>query len=105
MDQLDQFIIATIAISSIMSFAFMKALTKLHSLSNVWLRWLAAGTLPTLLIIACLFVRDHFEYIEYLKGPQEGWMSPLVGLIYGFPYFVANLVINFLAAGYAGHRR
>jgi hypothetical protein len=63
-----------------------------------WLKAFLAGILPTMLIIAGLTVW-HFQVLEDVRaGRQEGFMSPLVILIYGFPIFFVNLAANFLAA-------
>jgi hypothetical protein len=77
-----------------------KALPNVSSIAKV----IAAGILPSLSIVLILIVWDYVDYQEYLKGPQEGRMGPLLFLIYGFPYFILNLLCNLYAAGYA-HRQ
>jgi len=67
--------------------------------------WIAASALlPTMMIVIGLVVWDRFEWHEYLKGPRDGYMSPLVGLIYGFPLVLINLICNTAAAVWSGKR-
>ena len=70
---------------------------------SLWI--VVAGLLPTALIIIGLVIWDQIAWREYLKGPREGYMSPLVGLIYGFPWLAANLVGNMSAAVWSGKRQ
>jgi hypothetical protein len=90
--------IAIIAVCAAISFFTLRQLEKsLFHLSSGF-KFFFAALLPTLLMILILFVWDYYDYQEYLKGPQEGRMGPLLFLIYGFPFFVVNLACNFLAA-------
>jgi hypothetical protein len=59
---------------------------------------LFAGILPSLIIVF-LLVGWHIQATaEYAKGPQDGFMSPLLVLIYGFPLFLAYLIFSFIVA-------
>ena len=73
---------AIIAITSIVTFFAMRFLDRhmpnTYSLPKI----IAAGIFPSLLIVAVLAVWHYFEYQAYLRGPQEGWMGPLLFLIY-----------------------
>jgi hypothetical protein len=93
--------ITIIVICSAVSFFAIRQLELLSSSVGAGFKFFFAALLPTLLIILILFVWDHYDYQEYLKGPQVGRMGPLLFLIYGFPFFVINLVCNFLAAIHA----
>lgn len=56
------------------------------------------GSAPTILLVVGLIVLDRHERAVYAAGPQDGYMSPLVGLLYGFPFILLNLVLNFVVA-------
>jgi hypothetical protein len=59
---------------------------------------LFAGILPSL-IIAFLLAGWHIQATaEYAKEPQNGFMSPLLVLIYGFPLFLAYLIFSLIVA-------
>jgi hypothetical protein len=41
----------------------------------------------------------HVQVLPDVRaGKQEGFMSPLVILIYGFPIFLMNLVLNYVVS-------
>jgi heme/copper-type cytochrome/quinol oxidase subunit 3 len=90
--------IAIIAVCSAVSFFAQRQLEQLFSRFSAGFKFFFAALLPTLLMILILLVWEYYDYQEYLKGPQEGRMGPLLFLIYGFPFFVVNLACNFLAA-------
>jgi hypothetical protein len=61
-------------------------------------QWGIAGILPTLAALIALTLWHFQAEAAYARGPQTGFMSPLVILIYAFPYFALNLVANLYAA-------
>jgi hypothetical protein len=62
---------------------------------------LFAGILPSLIIVL-LLVGWHIQATaEYAKGPQNGFMSPLLVLIYGFALVLAYLIFSFIVANRA----
>lgn len=69
-----------------------------------WLKVLAAGLLPTLIIVAVLVAWHVYARIEYERGPREGFMSPLLILLYGYPYVLLNIVVSF-AVAFRGSRQ
>jgi hypothetical protein len=62
-------------------------------------RVLAAGIAPMMLLIATLWVWDKVARAQLsTMEQQEGYMGPLLLLLYGFPFLVIMLVANVLAA-------
>ena len=97
------FVLAAALLSAISWFSAIGLVRRLHSRGrSLWI--VTAGLLPTALIIIGLAIWDHFAWQEYLKGPRDGYMSPLVFLLYGFPFLLGNLVMNLAAAAWAGRR-
>lgn len=72
---------------------------------NFALRIMIAGFLPTVLIVLALGIWHYVELAEYrASGSQDGFMGPLLFLIYGFPFFIITVVAGFIAAGSSGKR-
>lgn len=91
---------AIIVMTSIVTLVAMRFLDRRIPNTRTLPKIIAAGIFPSLLIVAILAVWHYFEYQAYLRGPQEGWMGPLLFLIYGFPYFVMNILCNLMVVGY-----
>ena len=66
----------------------------------------AMGTLmPISLIVLTLYVWHVIDYARYEAcGIEEGYMSPLVILLYGFPYIILIVIASFVAALRADRR-
>ncbi len=91
---------AIIAITSVVSFFGIRFLDRRMPIKYSLPKIIVAGIFPSILIVAILAVWHYFEYQAYLRGPREGFMGPLLLLIYGFPYFIINLLCNLFVAGY-----
>jgi uncharacterized protein YybS (DUF2232 family) len=87
-----------VSICSALSWFVADFLARRTRQRNSILKSAFAGIVPTLLIVLGLAVWDHFAWQEYLKGPRDGYMSPLVGLIYGGFHLFGNLVCNLASA-------
>lgn len=70
-----------------------------------WVKVALSGLFPTVFIIAALFVWHEIAVAEHSRNPSEGFMSPLLVLLYGFPYVLINLAANIAAANWARHRK
>jgi hypothetical protein len=93
--------LALIGVCSSVSFFAKRQLEKLFPRVREELKFFSSALLPTLITVMTLLIWDHYDYQQYLKGPQEGRMGPLLFLIYGFPWFIINLVCNFSAVIHA----
>lgn len=72
---------------------------------NFALRIMIAGFLPTVLIVLAIGIWHYVELAEYrTSGSLDGFMGPLLILIYGFPFFIITVVGGFIAAGSSGKR-
>jgi hypothetical protein len=90
--------VAVLVGCSVVVWIAVKVLNRIGEGWPIWAKVGLAGTLPTLLIIAALTLW-HVQVVSDVRaGRQEGFMSPLVILIYGFPIFFVNLALNYLAA-------
>ena len=96
---------AMIPTTSFVAFFAMRLLDSRFQNTYPGLKIFVAGISPSLLIVVVLAVWHYFEYKAYLRGPQEGWMGPLLFLIYGFPYFMLNVLCNFMVAGFFSRQR
>lgn len=62
-------------------------------------RIFVAGISPFILILLAIGIWHYVELREYQASEsQEGFMGPLLILLYGFPYFIVMLVIDFAVA-------
>ena len=61
---------------------------------------IVAGTLvPISLIVLALYVWHAFSLASYeASGSEEGFMSPLAILIYGFPFVILIVIASFVAS-------
>jgi hypothetical protein len=59
---------------------------------------LLAGILPSLIVVFVLAILHFQARAQYATGPQDGFMSPLALVIYGFPLFVVYLIFSFAIA-------
>ena len=67
---------------------------------------LIAGFAPVVLIVSAIGIWNQVELSAYrASGSQEGYMGPLLILLYGFPYFVIMVVVDLVAAASAGKRK
>lgn len=58
-----------------------------------------AGLAPVILIILVIGIWHFVELSAYrASGSREGWMSPLLIFLYGFPYFVIMIAVDLVAA-------
>jgi hypothetical protein len=58
-----------------------------------------SGFGPLIIIIAGLALWHFVEFSAYqASGSQDGFMGPLLILLYGFPYFVIMVFLNLAAA-------
>jgi chromate transport protein ChrA len=73
-----------------------EALSRIAAGWPLWAKAILCGALPTLIIIAVLTVWHMQVMGEVRAKGQHEFMSPLVILIYGFPIFFVNFVINCL---------
>lgn len=61
-----------------------------------------AGFAPVILIILALGIWHFMQLSAYrASGSQEGFMGPLLFLLYGFPYFVMMIAVDLVAAASA----
>jgi hypothetical protein len=72
-------------------------------LGNHTIRTWSAGILPTLLIIGALTIWHFIELGR--QAPPRMYMSPLLILLYGYPFVLANLAINMAVAYRFGKSR
>ncbi len=81
-----------------------KALSR--NLNHVWksVRFLVAWLVPTLLLVTGILTMHFIERWEYERQvaagliQDEGYMGIGVILVYGFPLFVINIIVNGLVA-------
>ena len=74
--------------------------------ANRVLKLVFAGLVPTLLIVVALTVWQVIARYQYDHGPNhDGFMGPMVALIYGFPLVLGNLVTNVVFALWRGKLR
>jgi hypothetical protein len=85
--------------SSIITFVVMKVVNKRFQHWENWKRVWIAALAPSMLILI-LLVALHFYVVSlsHGDGSQEGFMSPLLILFYGYPIFLINLAISFAIA-------
>lgn len=58
-----------------------------------------AGLAPLVLLVTILWVWDRIERAEHAaQGLGPEYMGPLLLLIYGFPFLIIMVVVDFLAA-------
>lgn len=88
-------VLAILAVSGCVVWLVVTILSQAWPASRRWPKVLLAGLTPTLIIIALLSAWHVWARIEYENAPQEGFMSPLLILLYGFPYALLNLAVNF----------
>jgi len=61
-----------------------------------------AGFVPVILSTLALYIWHFVERSAYrASGSQEGFMSPLLFLLYGFLYFVIMIAVDLVAAASA----
>ena len=64
---------------------------------------LFAGLVPTLLLVFALAIWQIIARYQYDRGPiHDGFMGPMVGLIYGFRLVLGNLITNMVFAFWRG---
>ena len=66
-----------------------------------WSKFLSilfAGIAPSVLIVIVLALLHLWFSAGHSNGADEGFMSPLLVLLYGYPIFLINLGINLLVA-------
>jgi hypothetical protein len=69
------------------------------------LKVLIAGLLPTVTTIVFIGIWHYVELENYREsGSQDGFMGPLVILVYGFPIFLLMLIADLIAAAIASKR-
>jgi hypothetical protein len=84
------------------------ALKRRSILKSRTLRVLVAGFAPSMLIVLVLSawqVQARTEFDQTLHEPGDGFMGPLLFLIYGYPVFLAHLLMNLAVAGWAGRSK
>ena len=91
-------VLAPIFGCSLLSFLFITLIKRYFHGRRRLSKILTAGLLPTTILIFALIIWHYIELAAHQKGPQLGYMSPLLLLIYGFPIVVVNLVVNILVA-------
>ncbi len=61
--------------------------------------------MPISVIVLALYVWHEIDLARYeASGSEEGFMSPLAILIYGFPFVMMIVIACFVAALWAGRR-
>lgn len=66
---------------------------------------IVSGCVPIAVLTLIIFIWHELEYAEYkASGSQDGFMGPLTFVVYGFPVFVAMLVIDLVAAAISPKR-
>ena len=95
-------------------FAVIAASTVFSWLIMRWLRgrWsrlvsiFVAGISPFAFIVLAVGVWHYAEVRAHqLNGSEGGFMGPALILVYGFPYFVILLIVDFAAAASSGRRK
>jgi hypothetical protein len=92
------FAIGLVALSSAVSFGIGRWLANRSQTKGGTGKLMLAALTPTIMIIAGIIV---WQLIDEAMLPPERrveYMGPLLLLIYGFPWFIVNLVVNVLAA-------
>ena len=60
---------------------------------------IVSGCLPAAVLTLIIFIWHEFQYAEYkASGSQDGFMGSLTFIVYGFPIFLAMLVIDLFTA-------
>ena len=81
-------------------------LTRERTTAYRGLKIIFAGLLPTLFIVFGLAVWEVIARYQYDHGPtHDGFMGPMVGLIYGFTFILGNLITNMIFAVLRGRSR
>ncbi len=64
--------------------------------------FIIAGSVPVILVTLALGIWHFVELSAYrASGSREGFMGPLLILLYGFPYFVIMIAVDLVAAALA----
>jgi hypothetical protein len=64
-----------------------------------------SGCVPVAMLTLVILIWHEFEYAEYkASGSQDGFMGPLTYIVYGFPVFIAMVVIDLFAAAISPKR-
>lgn len=91
-----------IAFSSLLSVVFARWLDKRSINIGPW-RFLGAGSLPTLLIFVMLAI-GHIMWLQHQPDEHDPY-SPLMFLMFGFPFVLLNLMANIGAVFVFGRKR
>ena len=95
-----------VSLCSGLSWLVVAHLVRGHTNGSRGLKIAFAGLLPTLLLIVGVWVWEVIARYQYDHGPaHDGFMGPMVGLIYGLPFLLGNLSANMIIAAWRGRSR